>query len=280
MQNKWQHRNQCYNAFIRDKSTDNRAVLTTACKVFKSGCYKSKRDLYTSKIPQSRALWSIVNKECASKQKALQFEKAHDFLVWSNNPFNLAKPQPLCIPPKTCSHKSVLFDSELNFNHHIELVVTKLHRLIFLIKRLRKFLSRRGMLILVKTKIIPVVQCGITVWSNTSKYRTAKVKTAYNRCLRTACNLTRNQSITQWCTKNEMPTYESVVTHAHLISVASAVRNKKHPAHTIKTWFDDKSDTRKPKRFRHTMKKDAFHISPIHLSIHQHGLVEQVTIRH
>lgn len=166
---------------------------------------------------------------------------------------------------ETINILGVIFDSNLSFDTHIAATISKIHKLSFLMKRLRKVLSKGEMRVIVLTKVVPIVTYGLYIWSNTSKYHVAKATVAYNRCIWAAFNLPLRTSITSSCNQFDIPTFGTLTAHAHIRGIADAIRNQNHPAHFVKKWFHDGKDTRKPKQFKFcvegnisTFKKNSF----------------------
>ena len=101
--------------------------------------------------------------------------KTHDTIISLNN----------TVLEKVCSYKYLGFilDDQLNFNKHMkELMNTVTHKL-YLLSRIRKYLTKRASITVFKTMILSLIEYGDIIYSGTNKSNMDKIVNLFYRGL-------------------------------------------------------------------------------------------------
>ena len=95
---------------------------------------------------------------------------------------------------RVCSYKYLGFilDDHLNFNKHINSMVSTVSHKLYLLSRIRRYLNNAACISIFKTMVLSVLEYGNIIYSGTSKINLEKLDKLFYRGLR-ICDATNNK---------------------------------------------------------------------------------------
>ena len=87
---------------------------------------------------------------------------------------------------RVCSYKYLGFvlDDQLNFNKHIDVMINTISHKLYLLSRIRRYLSKQACILVFKTMVLSIIEYGDIIYSGTSKLNLDKIDKLFYRGLR------------------------------------------------------------------------------------------------
>ena len=111
---------------------------------------------------------------------------------------------------RVCSYKYLGFilDDQLNFNKHMtEMINTVSHKL-YLLSRIRRYLTTEACILVFKTMVLSIMEYGDIIYAGTSKINLDKIENLFYRGLRICDGSFVAKSRMQLCTESNIATLD------------------------------------------------------------------------
>ena len=111
---------------------------------------------------------------------------------------------------RICSYKYLGFilDDQLNFNRHMSDMISTVSHKLYLLSRIRRYLTYEASILLFKTMVLSIIEYGDIIYAGTSKINLDKIDKLFYRGLRICDANYVAKSKDQLCNDNNISTLE------------------------------------------------------------------------
>ena len=124
----------------------------------------------------------------------------------------------------------VLLDENLNFNKHIQFVISKVSKFVFIFYNIRSFLDSKTLLLIYYTLVYPNVIYNITVWGGAAATRLNPLNVCLNKVIRTIKFANRRASATPLYVSLELLNLRYIYKYAVGNYTFKSIKNSIHPS--------------------------------------------------
>ena len=144
----------------------------------------------------------LLNNWCNKNRLTINCKKTKYCIYGMKSVVRKSNPQDMIISlsntvlEKVCSYKYLGFilDDQLNFNKHVKELTKLITQKLYLLSRIRKYLTRNASIVIFKTMILSLIEYGDIIYAGTSQNNLTKIGNLFYRGLRICDNSNNKMS--------------------------------------------------------------------------------------